>query len=195
VALRCNARRARCTPTITQEAKRLGHNYIGTEMVLMGLLLETEGMAAQVLRDLAGLQTDATRQKLELLIGRGDGRVLEAVDIPFTHHTSQLLQQALVEAQELGASLTSRTVWAWLNAGFDRIVGFGGGAERAGRVASRNTHTHTHTHKPPILWVPRAARREQEPRCPIASEPKNSNSITKIQGHKPNPTIYQRERC
>lgn len=98
--LRCNARRA----PDEQEAKRLGHNYIGTEMVLMGLLLETEGMAAQVLRDLAGLQADATRQKLELLIGRGDGRVLEAVDIPFTHHTSQLLQQAMVEAQELGAS-------------------------------------------------------------------------------------------
>jgi hypothetical protein len=71
-------------------------------MVLMGLL-ETEGVAAKVLKGLAGVQPARARAKLELLIGHGDGNVAEAVDIPFTHHTSQLLQQALVEAKDLGA--------------------------------------------------------------------------------------------
>lgn len=52
-----------------QEALKLGHNYIGTEHLLLGLLRESEGMASQVLTAL-GIDLSATRGKVvQLLIG------------------------------------------------------------------------------------------------------------------------------
>ncbi|HEX6574402.1 MAG TPA: Clp protease N-terminal domain-containing protein [Gemmatimonadaceae bacterium] len=51
-----------------EEASRLKHNYLGTEHLLMGLLLEEKGIAAQVLFD-AGLTVDAARAEIARLMG------------------------------------------------------------------------------------------------------------------------------
>ena len=52
-----------------REALQLGHNYIGTEHMLLGLVREGEGVAARVLQDL-GADLDRTRQQvIELLSG------------------------------------------------------------------------------------------------------------------------------
>jgi len=58
-----------------REALQLGHNYIGTEHILLGLIREGEGVAAQVLQKL-GASLDVVRQKvIELLSGyTGPGR-------------------------------------------------------------------------------------------------------------------------
>jgi ATP-dependent Clp protease ATP-binding subunit ClpA len=54
------------------EARRLDHNYVGTEHVLLGLLAEREGVAAQVLTNLGVRQEDARKEILHLL-GEGTG--------------------------------------------------------------------------------------------------------------------------
>src|SRR5438874_7367012 len=46
-----------------EEARRLGHNYVGTEHVLLGLLREEEGVAAQVLMNL-GLRLEGVREEV-----------------------------------------------------------------------------------------------------------------------------------
>ncbi len=53
-----------------QEARSLNHNYVGTEHILLGLLREQEGVAAQVLRNL-GRRLEDAREELLSLIGRG----------------------------------------------------------------------------------------------------------------------------
>src|SRR5438552_2114467 len=60
-----------------REALQLGHNYIGTEHILLGLLREGEGVAAQVLQKL-GLELQKVRQTvLQLLAGYTGGRSIE----------------------------------------------------------------------------------------------------------------------
>ena len=58
-----------------EEARRLNHNYIGTEHLLLGLLRAPETPAGHVLADL-GVELDKVRDAVELIIGRGepDGR-------------------------------------------------------------------------------------------------------------------------
>ena len=51
-----------------EEAGRMGHNYVGTEHILLGLLVEGEGIAAHVLNDL-GAGLDSVRREVERLLG------------------------------------------------------------------------------------------------------------------------------
>nr|WP_205847986.1 ATP-dependent Clp protease ATP-binding subunit [Anaerohalosphaera lusitana] len=53
-----------------EEARALNHNYVGTEHILLGLLRETEGIAAQVLMNL-GLKLENVRQEVLNLLGAG----------------------------------------------------------------------------------------------------------------------------
>ena len=63
--------RARRVVALAQEeAKRLNHNYIGTEHILLGLIREGEGVGAKALESL-GISLDAVRQQVEEIIGQG----------------------------------------------------------------------------------------------------------------------------
>src|SRR5690348_15309633 len=53
-----------------EEARNLGHNYVGTEHILLGLLREQEGVAAQVLMNL-GLKLEEVREEVLNLLGQG----------------------------------------------------------------------------------------------------------------------------
>ena len=68
--------RARRVVVLAQEeARRLNHNYIGTEHILLGLIREGEGVAAQVLVKLGADQARVRQQVLQLLTGSGGGEV------------------------------------------------------------------------------------------------------------------------
>ena len=82
-----------------EEASLLGHNYIGAEHVLLGLIQEGTGLAAQALES-AGVTHDAARRQVEGIVGRGKGQ--QAGHIPFTPHAKKALQLALREALHLG---------------------------------------------------------------------------------------------
>ncbi|GIW22095.1 MAG: ATP-dependent Clp protease ATP-binding subunit ClpC [Candidatus Sericytochromatia bacterium] len=82
-----------------EEARRLGHNFVGTEQILLGLIGEGTGIAAKVLKNL-GITLKDARVEVEKIIGRGSGFV--AVEIPFTPRAKRVLELSWDEARQLG---------------------------------------------------------------------------------------------
>lgn len=82
-----------------EEARRLGHNFVGTEQILLGLIGEGTGIAAKVLKSM-GVNLKDARVEVEKIIGRGSGFV--AVEIPFTPRAKRVLELSLEEARQLG---------------------------------------------------------------------------------------------
>jgi ATP-dependent Clp protease ATP-binding subunit ClpC len=92
--------RARQVVVLAQdEARGLGHNYIGTEHLLLGLLREEEGIAARVLES-RKLSLEEVRVEVGRIIGPGD--VLPERQIPFTPRAKKTLELSLREALSLG---------------------------------------------------------------------------------------------
>ena len=91
--------RARQVVVLAQdEARRLQHNYIGTEHLLLGLLREEEGLAARVLEGL-GITADEVRVEIARVVGQGDE--VPAGQIPFTPRAKKALERSLREALAL----------------------------------------------------------------------------------------------
>jgi len=84
-----------------EESRRLGHNFVGTEQVLLGLIGEGAGVANKVLKSM-GINLKDARIEVERIIGRGSGFV--AVEIPFTPRAKRVLEMAIEEARDLGHS-------------------------------------------------------------------------------------------
>src|SRR5690554_5567047 len=83
-----------------EEAHRLGHNNIGTEHVLLGLVREGEGIAAKALYGL-GLSSEKIQQEVEHLIGRGQ----DAIQTPhYTPRAKKVIELSMDEARKLGHS-------------------------------------------------------------------------------------------
>jgi ATP-dependent Clp protease ATP-binding subunit ClpC len=81
-----------------EEARRLNHNYIGTEHLLLGLVREGDGVAAKVLSNL-GVELDRVRGAVESIIGRGDRIVLG--DIGLTPRAKKVIELAVDESRRL----------------------------------------------------------------------------------------------
>jgi len=92
--------RARHVVVLAQEeARRLQHNYIGTEHILLGLLGEPDGVAFRVLQDF-GMSLEGTREEVKAMVGAGPGTV-GGGHIPFTPRAKKTLELALREALQL----------------------------------------------------------------------------------------------
>ncbi|MFH1619979.1 MAG: ATP-dependent Clp protease ATP-binding subunit [bacterium] len=85
-----------------EEAKRLNHDYVGTEHILLGLIALGEGVAAQVLANL-GIDLRRVRVEIEKIVGTGDNMMLLG-EIPFTPRAKKVLEYAVEEAQHMGHS-------------------------------------------------------------------------------------------
>jgi ATP-dependent Clp protease ATP-binding subunit ClpC len=85
-----------------EEAKRLNHDYVGPEHVLLGLIALGEGVAAQVLANL-GVDLRRVRSEIEKIVGTGDNVMLLG-EIPFTPRAKKVLEYAVEEAQHMGHS-------------------------------------------------------------------------------------------
>src|ERR1051325_11139448 len=83
-----------------EEAKRLNHDYVGTEHILLGLIALGEGVAAQVLANL-GVDLRRVRAEIEKIVGTGDNVMLLG-EIPFTPRAKKVLELAVEEAQNMG---------------------------------------------------------------------------------------------
>jgi ATP-dependent Clp protease ATP-binding subunit ClpC len=91
--------RARQVVVLAQdEARKLNHNYIGTEHILLGLLREEEGLAARVLGSLA-VTVEEVRSQVAQIVGPGDE--VTTGQIPFTPRAKKVLELALREATSL----------------------------------------------------------------------------------------------
>lgn len=82
-----------------EEARRLGHNFVGTEQILLGLIGEGTGIAAKVLNE-QGVNLKDVRTEVEKIIGRGSG--FTPVEIPFTPRVKRIFESSLNEARQLG---------------------------------------------------------------------------------------------
>jgi ATP-dependent Clp protease ATP-binding subunit ClpC len=94
--------RARRVLSLAQEeAQRFNHNYIGTEHILLGLVRETEGVAARVLSNL-GVELSKVRSAVEFIIGRGEKAV--PGEIGLTPRAKKVIELAVDEARRLNHS-------------------------------------------------------------------------------------------
>jgi ATP-dependent Clp protease ATP-binding subunit ClpC len=87
-----------------EESRRLNHHSIGTEHILLGLIREDEGTAAQVLQSL-GLDLEAVRQQVAEIVGQdkeSQDKQGPSGHIPFTARAKKVLELSLREALQLG---------------------------------------------------------------------------------------------
>ena len=69
------------------EARRLNHNFIGTEHLLLGLVKEGAGIAARVLQN-AGIDLNRLRQEVEKIIPKGEKTLSQSISytpVSYTH--------------------------------------------------------------------------------------------------------------
>ena len=91
--------RARRVLSLAQEeAQRFNHNYIGTEHILLGLVRETDGVAAKVLANLA-VELNKVRSAVEFIIGRGERA--SSGEIGLTPRAKKVIELAVDEARRL----------------------------------------------------------------------------------------------
>ncbi|MEI8306557.1 MAG: ATP-dependent Clp protease ATP-binding subunit [Chloroflexales bacterium] len=82
----------------TEEARSFNHPYIGTEHILLGLIRESEGIAARVLDDL-GVKLAQARSAVEFIVGVGEGATVN--DQELTARAQKVIKYAIEEANRL----------------------------------------------------------------------------------------------
>ncbi len=82
-----------------EETVRLNHSYIGTEHILLGLIREGEGIAAQVLKN-RNIVLESVRSQVEAIIGKGQEKVEQVLG--YTPRTKTVIELSLNEARNLG---------------------------------------------------------------------------------------------
>jgi len=98
---RFNEKAIKAVMMAQEESRRLGHNYVGTEMLLVGVVSESSGASAKVLKKL-GVTLKDTRKTVEDMVGRGAGMV--SVEIPFTPAAKRVLSDGVEEARRLNSN-------------------------------------------------------------------------------------------
>lgn len=81
-----------------ESAKELGHNYVGTEHLLLGLLQEEDSPASRLLSQ-AGVEYPAALRQIERLVGRGDYQFTDSFG--YTPRTKKVIELSLYEAKSL----------------------------------------------------------------------------------------------
>ena len=94
-----NARRA--LGLAQEEAKGLGHNYVGTEHLLLGIIAVEDSTASEVLQE-ADVTAENIRAQVERLVGKGDYNFTDAFG--YTPRTKNVIEYSLMEAKSLGHS-------------------------------------------------------------------------------------------
>ena len=88
----------RVLPLAREEARRLDHNYIGTEHLLLAIVRERDGLGARVLASL-GVDLENARSAVEFIVSRGDRTVTG--DIALSPRAQQVVMLAVDEARRL----------------------------------------------------------------------------------------------
>ncbi|KAI3898710.1 hypothetical protein MKW98_000823 [Papaver atlanticum] len=109
-----------------EEARRLGHNFVGTDHILLGLIGEGTSIAAKVLKSM-GINLKDARVEVEKIVGRGSGFVAEAVGAGVGGGS---INSKMPTLEEYGTNLTKLAEEGKIN----HIVGRGAQIKR--RIAS-----------------------------------------------------------
>ncbi len=157
-----------------EEARLLNHSFIGTEHILLGLIGEGDGLAAQALATL-GITPEAVRRKVEETIGMAG--TLPGGSPPFTPRAKKVLELSLREALQLGHDHigTEHLLLGLVREGegvaVTVLVGLGADLGRVRRevvgLISGQEHPEHHEHMAyPSAGSRAMPRASPEPRCP-----------------------------
>ena len=124
-----------------EESRRLGHNFVGAEMILLGLIGEGTSIAAERL-NLNKISLENARVEVERIIGRGSGVVED--EIPFTPSSKRVLELSLEEANQLGYRYISPE---------HLLLGLIRGGDRVGVQVLRNLGIDLHKLRDAVLQV------------------------------------------
>jgi ATP-dependent Clp protease ATP-binding subunit ClpC len=105
-----------------REARALGHNYIGTEHILLGLIREGDGVAAQVLVKLGADLNRVRQQVIQLLHGYQGTDVIGAGSRRGKQARARLLDDALARIDALDRRLAAIERWVGLRPDLDNLV-------------------------------------------------------------------------
>ena len=86
----------------TNLAIKLGHDYVGTEHILYGLVEEPNGVAGRLLEK-QGITIESILEQIEVLVGSNPVNVLSVEDIGFTPRTKRVIENAFIEARKLNS--------------------------------------------------------------------------------------------
>jgi ATP-dependent Clp protease ATP-binding subunit ClpC len=117
-----------------EEARALNHNYVGTEHLLLGLLRETEGVAAQVLMNL-GLKLEDVRQEVLSLLGAGVDNSYSGLGMKVSPTTTQKQKSKTPALDSFGRDLTELATKGEL----DPVIGRTDEIERLIQILCRRT--------------------------------------------------------
>ncbi len=117
-----------------EEARSLNHNYVGTEHILLGLLRETEGVAAQVLMNL-GLKLEDVRQEVLNLLGAGVDSSFQGFGMKMGQAAAQKTKSKTPALDSFGRDLTELAVQGEL----DPVIGRVKEIERLIQILCRRT--------------------------------------------------------
>lgn len=84
-----------------EESRRLNHNFVDVEMLLVGVIAENSSIAEKVMRKM-GVQLKDVKRIIQEQLGQGEGPV--KVEIPFTPEAKQILENCVAEAQSLNSN-------------------------------------------------------------------------------------------
>ena len=82
-----------------EEARRMGHNFVGTEQLLLGVIGQRQGLGGKALSSV-GITLKKARKEVEDYIGRGTGFI--SSEIPFTPRAKRVLEMAVQEGKDIG---------------------------------------------------------------------------------------------
>jgi len=117
-----------------EEARALNHNYVGTEHILLGLLRESEGIAAQVLMNL-GLKLEDVRQEVLNLLGAGVEDAPTDLGLKMGPSTGRKLKSKTPALDSFGRDLTQLAT----NGELDPVIGRAREIERLIQILCRRT--------------------------------------------------------
>jgi ATP-dependent Clp protease ATP-binding subunit ClpC len=117
-----------------EEARSLNHNYVGTEHILLGLLRETEGIAAQVLMGL-GLKLEDVRQEILNLLGAGVEGGPAPLDMKLGQAIGRKTKSKTPALDSFGRDLTELAA----NGELDPVIGRKNEIERLIQILCRRT--------------------------------------------------------
>jgi len=87
-----------------EESRRMGHNFVGTEQLLLGVIGQRHGIGGRSLRK-QFVNLKKARREIEMYIGRGTGFV--SSEIPFTPRAKRVLEMAVHEGKDFGVEYVS----------------------------------------------------------------------------------------
>ncbi|MFL0248506.1 ATP-dependent Clp protease ATP-binding subunit [Candidatus Clostridium stratigraminis] len=153
-----------------EEAQAFQHGYVGTEHILLGILMEEDGLGKKILNN-SGVNVENVRNLVEEYEGKGEAELYNN-EIPLTPRTKRLLELSLLEARTLGHNYIAPehillaliresegvafTILANLGVDFERlrreiIENISGGASGEQPSAGKSTHQKSGNNATPTL--------------------------------------------